>query len=152
MYNDIVRGLGLSNSYVSSILEKHSDNFSGVNILSSQLHGKKRFSTICNIDGHFTTLIGYPEKIFYIDSFGLPPQHEGVLNFLDHDARVCFINNVTYQHPLSVFCGYYCMYFILFSEREHSNLTQFDTQLIERNDEICVENVCTLLSNKKRRE
>lgn len=149
MYDGDVRPLGLTNSYVSGILKKHTDYFTGINKLSPRLHNESRFSTVTNIDGHFITIIGFPEKILFIDSFGLPPQDERILNFLDSDERPCFINEITYQHPLSVFCGYFTMYFILYTERQHHNLRDFEPVRVELNDQICIDNLCILVTNDR---
>ena len=138
--------LGLRNDYLNQILFSTSRYFCGVNNLPKTLHTHPIFSTVINVDGHFVTLIGRPDKLMYVDSFGLPPSDREIVEFITEDVRPCLINSTTYQHPLSIYCGFFSIFFVLFSEIGRTiTLQRFDLHNLEQNDEICITNLELLL-------
>ena len=139
--------IGLTNDYLQNILEQISLHFVGVNNLTGKLHSLSRFSAVCNTHGHFICILGFSDRLLYIDPFGLAPMDGRITAFLEADLRPCYINRATYQHPLSVYCGFFCVYFILYAERMHKDLHAFDGFLLELNDQICMSNIHTLLHN-----
>ena len=142
--------LGLRNDYLDNLLFQASNYFVGVNNLSDILHEQGIFSTIVNSSGHFVTLIGRPETLYYIDSFGLSPIDEEIEQFISSDKRPCIINSTTYQHPLSIHCGFFAAFFVLYSEIGRViDMEPFDPTLTERNDNICVNNLVSLLHATK---
>jgi len=51
----------------------------------------------------------------YFDSFGFPPLHRDIINFLDeHSIRGWTYNSRSIQNILSVSCGYFCYLFLSF--------------------------------------
>ena len=61
---------------------------------------------------------------FYFDSFGFPPYHKEIIDYIDDCTDCLKYNTVTLQTPnrFSVTCGHYCILFIVFMCRGH----QFD--------------------------
>lgn len=163
--------LGISNLDIEEILfsEKAQSfmnnctaiGFSGVfssNNLPSKLIKKNCFSLICNLSRdtepgtHFITIIFYSTYIFYIDSLGLPCLNKDVRNYLDHFNLPIMCNSQQIQDSQSVFCGFFCILFILFYEARRDDkkklvALEWNTKLdcLKLNDEKCIQNICDLL-------
>jgi len=67
------------------------------------------------IGSHWCAFIIYPTVVCYFDSYGKPPP-SNVIRFAKRfkkDIRVIFSTNIV-QHRDSVYCGYFCLFFIYF--------------------------------------
>ena len=51
------------------------------------------------------------KKCIYFDSFGLAPLHPSIDVFISRNSMRCFMNKRMLQHPLSMTCGLYVIYF-----------------------------------------
>src|SRR5882757_6820875 len=61
---------------------------------------------------HWVAIFNYDVAI-YFDSFGLPPMHKEIIDFLDKISPFgWFHNSVTFQGLKSNTCGMYCVYFL----------------------------------------
>ena len=61
-------------------------------------------------------------SVEFFDSFGLGPTFYGLDEFLIKSSKKCFYNTIALQSLNSVFCGYYCVLFILFKCKKKSFL------------------------------
>lgn len=144
-----MENLGITGNYINSVLFKSSHFFVGVDNFSIELHKLSRFSTINYEDEHFVAILAFPTIIYFIDPLGLPPTSSKIMAFLMADERPTKINSTTYQHPLSVYCGFFCIYFVLYFEnRPTRKIRKFNLDNLTSNDAICISNIMTLLENK----
>lgn len=81
---------------------------------------KRPAGIVINTDGeneageHWVSVyIGEDDIPIYFDSFGLPPLHEDLIEFLTLNTKsVWKYNLLTLQHPESKSCGKYCIEFL----------------------------------------
>jgi hypothetical protein len=110
----------------------------------------KHFSIICNLDkfgehgSHFITIVGQPTRILYIDPLGQPCNNQFIAKFLQdaqqQSNRKLEWQTVAIQHPLSTFCGYYCMLMVLYHERRHHGIRlNFNIHNTLLNDRQCIQ-------------
>jgi len=66
--------------------------------------------------------IGENNEAFYFDSFGLPPYHKEISDYINNNSNQVRFSTVTLQTPsqFSVTCGHYCIIFIIFMSKGHS--------------------------------
>ena len=72
-------------------------------VLNTDEHGKSEEQWVTVYDNE------------YFDSYGYPPMDQRLVEFLQPG---CTYNNVTLQLPLSIPCGFYCIYYFLQHARE----------------------------------
>ena len=136
--------LGLANSFIEKCLIKKSRLFVGLNNLHENLHTKP-FCTVVNADGHFVGLIGSSTYLLYYDPFGLIPMDQEIIGFCKKDPRPLLVNYATHQHPVSLFCGFFVLLFVLLHEYHAPNLHPFRQDDLIANDTICIQNLEKLL-------
>ena len=82
-------------------------------------------SLIVNTDpsdkpGEHWVAIHFEETAEYFDSYGLPPYHKEICEYLERnspDGNI-IMNHVTLQTPgFSITCGHYCCLFVIFNQR-----------------------------------
>lgn len=57
--------------------------------------------------------IGQDKNPVFFDSFGLPPLHLDLLDYLNNNSKSHWkYNKLTLQHPESISCGVYCIEFL----------------------------------------
>jgi hypothetical protein len=136
-------GSGLTNVYVDWLISKLSSSFIGVYAdIPTIIHQMPRFSLVCNVGYHFVAIIGFPDRLIYMDPLGMQPLCSWALKFLQEDHRPHLVNAVTFQHPLSLFCGFYCAFFILFYESSnHGILQPFQFDDLSQNDVTVITNL-----------
>lgn len=157
---------GLSNLFIQNVAGKYARNsFAGTfssNNIPRNLAERPNFTFICNLDkvgevgSHFVTVVADPENIIYVDPLGLPCLNKDISCFLKQSGRRVSYNTRTIQHPLSNFCGFYALLYVLHFDYSVSNkkkkktrynlkLVFKDTQL-EENDARCLEYLKYLLT------
>jgi hypothetical protein len=113
---------GLTNKYVEEIGKEHCNNFLGVfpcNI-HPEIKERKTFSVIFNESKHneegthFVCVYANENKAYYFDSLGLKCENNYILQFLKNTQRIIIENNRQIQSYNSIFCGYFCLSFIIF--------------------------------------
>ena len=62
---------------------------------------------------HWVAIFGTQKKTEYFDSFGLPPFHHEILNFIENCKGNIEFNTITLQTATAKTCGHYCVIFIL---------------------------------------
>jgi hypothetical protein len=147
--------IGLTNSYVESVLLAKTKYFRGVfsaDSIPSSLYRSRNifFSIICNLDkqnekgSHFISIICFPTHVLYIDSFGLPCYTKDILYFMTALDRPVLYNKTQVQSFDSDFCGFYCMLFVLYFEKVmtcvHQTKIVFSTDLLS-NDITCINEI-----------
>lgn len=162
---------GLSNIYIDCLLRKtaparYRGTFSCNNIPIDIAH-LPYFSIICNLakagerGSHFVTLVGQPDQIIYIDPLAMPCTNPDITKFIN-DARSLpqggerrqryFRHQVLpIQNRLSKYCGFYCIMYVLFYERDnHIIMPTFDMQNLWANDSRCLRYIkLFIVSNPK---
>lgn len=124
---------GLSNEEIARALSPLSPSFLGVFSVDAVPYLKvpaRYVSLIVNLSrsrtpgSHFVALIYHPDRRHwhYLDPTGMPPfQQLFEKNFRHYlGNRPVLYNASPFQKGRSNFCGYYCIYFILLSDRLRS--------------------------------
>jgi len=149
---------GLTNGYVESIGKKHCKGFLGVfpcNIQPTIKQINKNFSLIFNEskhneDGsHFIAVFSNSHKIYYFDSLGLKCENEYILKFINQFNKEIIENNVQIQSYNSIFCGYFCLAFVIFMSinKNHKSFFEiFNVKNLKLNDQIVVDLLIKLLN------
>lgn len=94
--------------------------FGGVYASDSLPRKKSCYSSfIANLDphmlpgSHWVAIYFYnSKKVYYFDSYGLPPSNKNILRFLKKNARVIFYNKICFQEKFTTTCGHFCLYFL----------------------------------------
>jgi hypothetical protein len=140
---------GLTNKYVEDIGKLLCKNFIGTfpcNILPD-IKNVKSFSIIFNESrhdeegSHFVAVFADKEKIYYFDSLGLKCENKYILNFILSTGREIIENNTQIQSYDSIFCGFFCLSFIIYMSKkcEYKNFFKIYSKNLKLNDEITVE-------------
>ena len=93
-----------------------------------------------NNKGHFVTVMGYPDCVMFLDSYGMPCKQKHVLAFFRECGRPVECANVQVQDFGSVFCGLYALLFLSYIDVA----PDFDLEFyrgkthLHRNDARCV--------------
>lgn len=61
-------------------------------------------------------------KCYYFDSYGFPPLHREIMQFLKKNAGEIYYNQTRYQQTGASTCGLYCLYFLYRYSRHLYNL------------------------------
>ena len=62
---------------------------------------------------HWVAVYNGPTHAVYFDSFGLPPLHKDIIQFLDRISPSMWGHNtITFQSESTNTCGLYCLYFL----------------------------------------
>ena len=150
---------GLTNKYVENIGKEHCRDFIGTfpcNILP-EIEGKESFSVIFNESRHdeegthFVAVFANKEKIFYFDSLGLKCENKYINSFIETSGREIKENNVQIQSYNSIFCGYFCLSFIIFMTKKYEYDKYFEIfskNNLKLNDTITVDLLLAMMKNK----
>ena len=142
---------GVTNLFINNLLFKFSKTYKGC--FSSDNFPKNLkppFSIIINLSKHnkpgthFICIIENKKQIFYFDSFGINCFVPSICNFLLSKQKEIVQNIKSIQHQNSLFCGFFCILFVLFMEKNKFDLTKFQnkfsTNLI-KNDYACINEI-----------
>lgn len=88
--------------------------------------------------GHFVTIVASPDKILYIDPFGLPPLQRHVNRFLKNCRRKVFSNDKRIQHPESIMCGLFAAMFASYNDQNKPFIMRFSETRLKNNDKLCL--------------
>lgn len=152
---------GLDNIYIADTIRRFSSDFQGVyssDNIPLNLLTLDKFIIVCNLSKqkekgtHFVTIVAHPNETLYIDSIGLPCTNEQICNFLFQRGRPLIYNSRTVQHPLSVFCGYYCIFYTLLFDSNNINVKDtfyFSSVNLYANDKRCMKYIKMLMRYNK---
>lgn len=117
--------------------------------IPSELAAQNRFVIIVNLaskrsvnPGHFVVIGARPKKVYYFDSYGIPPLQEDVTSFLDHCKREIMVCKYQIQPTNSALCPLYAMYIALYldwypwEKRMRDLSAAFDTKDLTYNDKV----------------
>lgn len=144
---------GLTNAYVEKIGKKVLGNvFIGTFPcdLQPNTSKKKIFCLIFNLskhdtDGsHFIAIFSSKNEIIYFDPFGHKPENKYIKKFIQENKknRKLVINKKCIQSCSSIFCGFYCLGFLLSQKRclpIKDFLLLFNINNLELNDKIIID-------------
>lgn len=147
---------GLTNKYVEDLGKKHCKNFIGTfpcNILPD-IQGKDFFSLVFNESkhneegSHFVAIFANKNEIYYYDSLGLKCENKYILSFLNLSGRKIIENKIQIQSYDSIFCGYFCLSFIIYMSKKYCYKEYFKIfckNNLKLNDMIVVELLLKML-------
>ncbi|RWS21522.1 hypothetical protein B4U80_06898, partial [Leptotrombidium deliense] len=79
-------------------------------------------------------------KAEYFDSFGLPPLHRDLTEFIhEHAKNGVKYNNICIQHPLSTTCGKFCLKYVQWRSMGYTMndfLSNFSRNNLRKNDKL----------------
>lgn len=150
---------GLTNGYVEKLGKKYCSNFLGVfpSDFYPDTNNKSTFSIIFNESRHdeegthFVAIFANKHYLYYFDSLGLKLENDYILNFVKMQNRSLVENKTQIQSYESIFCGFFCLTFILYMEKfKYKNFfNHFSTKNLTVNDKIVVDFFIKLAQNKK---
>ena len=141
---------GLTNKYVEDFGRKHCKNFIGTfpcNILP-YVEENDSFSLVFNESrhdeegSHFVAIFATKNDIYYFDSLGLKCENKYILSFLNSSGRKIIENKIQIQSYDSIFCGYFCLTFIIYMTKQYEYkkyFKMFCKNNLKLNDIIVVE-------------
>ncbi len=123
--------------------------------IPQRLAGLNRFITIVNLGrsgvplGHFVTIVGTTDAIYYIDPYGLPCLVPEIIKFLQNCRRPVMYNLQQLQALDSVYCGLYAVLMARYmdpsSPRPQFRLKFNKKGNLKKNDRLCVRYLHMLL-------
>ena len=161
---------GVSNIYLKSVLNKTLNRSAFTGVFSSntlpirKLNKSPDFFIIVNLSPtdapgtHFVCLVKRRNTnvVMYYDSLALSlefiaPNLRSTIGKLE--GKIVKMLQQPVQDVNSVFCGFFCLQFILSKSPSFENdalLKRFSTSDLRQNDEICINNICTLIRNRRK--
>lgn len=150
--------MGLTNQYISNLgkmILKH--DFKGVGPVNCFFMLNKTISKIkkknvsfiinlsnCNEKGsHFVALYISSKKIYYFDSYGLPPFSPEIIKFIKKNTalqRKFEYNSQLIQSKNSILCGYFCIAFLMSFDKKMTKTSFNKIFKNENNNDIAVVN------------
>jgi len=153
---------GLTNEYVQNLGEKICEKkFLGVfcSEMKPSTPNKGEFSMIFNLDKcdgkgtHFVAIYCKQKKLYYFDSYGLPCDNREIKSYIKtiSESRKCYYNASCVQSFKSIFCGFFCLSFILSQE---SNITPFNfiksfKKNLDKNDSVACKIIIDSVNKKQ---
>lgn len=153
---------GLDNIYINESLKPLCSDFKGVfscDSIPEYLGSLNRFSFVCNLSkegekgSHFVTIIARDNCTLYIDSLGQPCTNQEISRFINGRGQgVSIYSSSILQHPLSVFCGYYCIFNVLLFDANNSyrEKFKFSNDDLYANDKSCLNYIKILVHNLRK--
>ena len=161
--------VGISNVYINAVLDqcKNLINWDGVyssdNIPIHVINGEQNFAVIINLAAHdqvgthFVVVIQMWKKMFIFDSLAMsrPMLPESIKHWLNNKQAIDVLNTPI-QDLNSEFCGFYCIYFILWLSLpipskliNKYSVTNFDYTNLLLNDKKCIKMIVNMLKYQK---
>lgn len=138
---------GISNIYINNILKNYA-NFLGVfssDTLPDVVYDNS--GLICNLSRvgepgtHFISIYFKNNKIYYFDSLSLDISNIYLIDYLLSFRKQIVYKRQRIQNIKSVFCGFFCMYFIIKMCYDHdysSIFSKFKKKNLIENDKIVI--------------
>ena len=144
---------GLTNAYVEKIGKKILGNiFLGVFPcdLHPNIKQKKIFCLIFNLSkhdktgSHFVAIFASKNELIYFDPFGNKLENTYILSFVKKNIknRTFIENKACIQSCSSIFCGFYCISFLLSQKMKmplEKYLSLFDENNLDKNEKISID-------------
>lgn len=141
---------GVSNIFINDFLLTNSANYYGTyssdDIPVNEFKSRDTFSIVCNLSKrkspgtHFIVIISRiiqgRRRLIYIDPLGLPCINTHILKFLHGLHHAFEFNTTQIQDVESVFCGMYCILYVMWFVEMKLELQFYKNNLI-RNDKLC---------------
>ena len=151
--------LGVTNLFIEDIvscakLRNYRGCFSSDRIPPS-LTREKKWSIICNLSRsadegtHFVALIREDQELYYFDPLQLDEHpNQDIASFLRSCSGVEKLYQLTepLQDEESFYCGFFCIFIVIFAERRDTPVLTFSKIHLTDNDSIVVENIARLLT------
>jgi len=120
---------GLSNDYIEKTALKAIKNHYFLGVFPCDRHPtidhRKKFSIVFNTGHsqstgeHFIAIYCNKKQLYYFDSLGSTDIDVNIANFIQETIkrRTLILCNKPIQHPISSFCGFYCIAFLLAKDK-----------------------------------
>lgn len=154
----LLKNNGLSNYEIEIFLKKHcTNNFKGVysaDEIPTELSSFPTFSIVCNLDkkiqvgSHFVVILGFPTYIFYIDPLGNKCTTPAIRVFLNKNAkeRDIYYNTVQIQDLFSLYCGVFCIMYILYYDKDRMQELDMLKYNLNLNNGIAISNINKMIN------
>ncbi len=101
--------------------------------------------------GHFVTILGAPEAVYFLDPYGFPCTQPNVIKFMGNCRRAVMQNKRSIQDITSVYCGMYAILFANYLDKGWSFRVRFCKKHLLRNDKRCVAYLEKMFGKRKRK-
>lgn len=149
---------GLTNKYVEDLGKRFLKTFAGV--FPCDIHpdvkDNQYFSLIFNESKHdeegthFVAIFASRHHLYYFDSLGLKLENKYIELFCSSQGRRLVENKKQIQSYDSLFCGYFCICFIMYMEKAMNFskfCSHFSSSDLKANDKIVIEFLIKLVKN-----
>jgi hypothetical protein len=124
---------GITNKYLESLSKKILLNFIGVFPcdIQPEINGINCFSLIFNESKHdeegthFIAIYANKNYVYYFDSLGLKLENDFIKMFLYSCGRKVRSENIQIQSFDSSFCGFFCLFFLMYMEQDNAKFKKF---------------------------
>jgi len=149
---------GLTNKYVEQMGKKYAKTFVGVFPCNTHpvVDESEQFSLIFNESKHdeegthFVAIFANKQHLYYFDSLGLKLENVYIKLFCNSQGRRLVENRQQIQSYDSLFCGYFCICFIMYMEAT-MNFSDFCSHFckfnLKQNDSIVTDFIIKLAKN-----
>lgn len=145
---------GLTNVYIDSVLFKCCPNFFrgtfSSNSIPKELSQLTQYAVVVNHSKdfepgtHFVCIVSFRTHVLYLDSYALPCTNDDICSFLLDQNKTILHNENRLQHAESNFCGFYCIFWVLYFSHRNTVSAKFSSDLMA-NDKLCIQYICKLL-------
>ena len=100
---------------------------------------------------HFVAILKKNKKIFYFDSFGKKCENKNIVSFLKKYTTKIYYNTKTIQSKKSIFCGLFCLAFLINCQKKKITLEKFVNMFkypLKNNDSLCLNMILNHLKEK----
>lgn len=124
---------GLSNNYIEKIGDELIRNHCFIGVFPCdkppKIDKRKNYSLIFNTGNsrtngeHFVALYSNKTKLYYFDSLGASSIDINIERFIHNvkGTKNLILCSKPIQHPISTFCGFYCIAFLIFKDRSYED-------------------------------
>lgn len=141
--------VGLSNFFVQDFLNqcnvKYFQGVFPINFIPVSEFAKKQSCFVLNLahssmqNGHFVVIFIRESSIYYLDPFGLPISNSIIYELAKKNNKKIYYSNEQIQDFQSVYCGFFCIFFILNITKKHNVKIDFYKNVsdLRKNDKKC---------------
>lgn len=102
---------------------------------------------------HFVAVLKKHNSIYYFDSFGKPCSNKDITKFFRKFKGKIYYNSKTIQHENSFLCGFFCLAFLIFCQRNkkpmHVFIKYFNQKNLSINDTLVIRYIMNEIKKTK---
>lgn len=150
--------IGLSNFFVQDFLKlcdvKYFSGVYSINFIPAEEFTKKQSCFVLNLahssmlNGHFVVIFIRESSIYYLDPFGFPVSNQDIYKLAEKNRKTIYFSNEQIQDFQSVYCGFFCIFFILNITKKHNVKIDFYKNVndLHKNDKKCLQYIRKLIN------